>query len=59
MPLAVAAFSFVEAEVWRIIGFVVARVFWTLLIWQHSRHELRAIQFYMVLLSTTVLPNSK
>jgi len=55
MPLAIAIFSFAENEVWRIIGFVLARFFWSLLIWQHSRLELRKTQFYMVLLSLAII----
>lgn len=55
MPLSIAIFSFADSHVWRIIGFLVARVFWSLLIWQQSQYDLRTTQFYMVLVSISAV----
>jgi hypothetical protein len=54
-PIAVALFALVPLEVTRVIGFVLVRVAWTALVWQHSRYELRTAQFYMIVLSVSVI----
>jgi hypothetical protein len=52
-PFMVILFTMERNEIWRIIGFVLIRVFWTALIMHYTRYELRIARFYMTLLSLT------
>jgi len=55
MPLVVLIFSLSDTELTRIISFSVVHLFWTIIVWQYSRLELRTLQFYMAILSVTVV----
>lgn len=52
-PFMVIVFTMERNEVWRIIGFVLIRVFWAALVMHYTRYELRIARFYMILLSLT------
>lgn len=52
-PLAVLLFTVERSEAWRIVGFILIRIFWAALVMHYTRYELRIARFYMVLLSLT------
>lgn len=52
-PFMVILFTMERNEVWRIVGFVLIRVFWTALVMHYTHYELRIARFYMILLSLT------
>jgi hypothetical protein len=53
VPFMVILFTMERSEIWRIIGFVLIRIFWTALVMHYTRYELRIARFYMTLLSLT------
>jgi hypothetical protein len=53
VPLAVLLFTVERSEAWRIVGFILIRIFWSVLVMHYTYYELRIARFYMLLLSLT------